>query len=72
MQPPRFLIGRHPERGLMWAAIDCNVNYLEPRITETRFAAYLAPFRSEDDARDALIAAGAEHIEAEVRKKRRG
>jgi hypothetical protein len=70
MQPPRFLIGRHPQRGLLWTAIDPNVNYLEPRITETRFAAYLAPFRSEDEARVALIAAGAAHIEAEARKRR--
>jgi hypothetical protein len=70
MERPRFLIGRHPERGLLWAAIDGNVNYLEPRITETRFAAYLAPYTTEEAAHDALLAAGADHMQAEVRKRR--
>jgi hypothetical protein len=46
------------------------VNYLEPRITETRFAAYLAPFACEEAARGALSAAGALNIEVEVRKRR--
>ena len=71
MQPPRFLVGRHPDRGLLWASVDANVNYLEPRLTEGRFAAYLAPFTSEDAARAALIAAGAEHIEVEERSRGR-
>jgi hypothetical protein len=72
MQPPKFLIGKHPDRGLLWASVDPNVNYLEPRITEGRFAAYLAPYRSEDAAREALLGAGATHIEAEAGRKRRG
>ena len=70
MEPPRFLIGKHPERGLLWAAIDGNVRYLEPRITETRFAAYFAPFPSADEARTALLSAGVMNIEAEVRRRR--
>jgi hypothetical protein len=70
LPPPKFLTGKHPQRGLLWAAIDGNVNYLEPRITETRFAAYLAPFASEEAAREALSRAGAVNIEAEVRKRR--
>ena len=70
MTPPQFLTGKHPTRGLLWASIDPNVNYLEPRITEGRFAAYLAPFRSEEAARAALSEAGATHIEAEGRKRR--
>jgi hypothetical protein len=72
MQPPLFLTGRHPDRGLLWASVDPNVNYLEPHITEGRFAAYLAPYRSEDAAREALGEAGATHIEAEAGRKRCG
>jgi hypothetical protein len=70
MPPAKFLIGRHSKRGLLWASIDEHVNYLEPRITEGRFAAYLAPFRSEDAARAALLETGAIYIEAEDRKRR--
>jgi len=69
MQPPAFLTGRHPRRGVLWAAIDANVHYLEPQVTETRFAAYLAPFTDEQAARSALTAAGAKHVEAEARKR---
>lgn len=70
--PPKFLIGRHPDRGLLWASVDPSVHYLEPRITEGRFAAYLAPFRSEDEARTALLATDATNIPAETGRKRRG
>jgi hypothetical protein len=70
MQPPAFLVGKHPQQGILWAAIDPNVRYLEPRITETRFAAYLAPFIDEETARQALINAGAANIEVEQRKRR--
>ena len=70
MPPAKFLIGRHPDRGLLWASVDEHVNHLEPRITEGRFAAYLAPFRFEDAARAALLATGATNIEAEERKRR--
>lgn len=69
MQPSRFLVGTHPDRGLLWASVHPNVNYLEPRITEGRFAAYLAPFRSEEAARAALLETGAIHVEAEDRKR---
>lgn len=72
MQPARFLVGRHPQRGTLWASIDTENHHLEGHVTERRFGAYLAPYRSEDDARAALIAAGAVNIEAEDRRKRRG
>ena len=73
MQPPRFLIGRHPERGLLWASIDENARFSGSDIGETRFGGYLKPFPSEDAARGALEAAGALQIEAEPdRKRRRG
>jgi hypothetical protein len=67
IQRPKFLTGHHAERGLLWASIDSNVHYLKPQVAETRFAGYLAPFTSEDAAREALIAAGAMNIEAEQR-----
>ena len=72
MNAPRFLTGRCPS-GLLWAAIDANVNYLQPRIAESRFAAYLAPYRSEEAARAALIEACADpdSISAEERKRAR-
>lgn len=73
MSPPPFLIGHHPRRGLLWASIDTTSHHLEGQVAERRFAAYLAPYRSEEDARAALIAAGAGNIEAEQRRgKRRG
>jgi hypothetical protein len=72
MPPAKFLIGRHPDRGLLWASVDEHVNYLEPRITEGRFATYLAPLGSEDAAWAALLATGATSIEAETGRKRCG
>jgi hypothetical protein len=73
LDPPRFLTGRHPQRGLLWAAIDPKVNYLEPQVTESRFAAYLAPFPSDEPARQALLTAGADPASlVEERRRRRG
>ena len=70
MQPATFLIGTHPERGQLWVAIDANAHHLQPRVGERRFAAYLAPYPNEEAARRALIGAGAQSIEPEVRKRR--
>lgn len=69
MQAPGFLIGQHPRRGELWAAIDPSARFLKAEIAERRFSAYLAPFASEDDARAALVAAGAQHIKAEQRTR---
>jgi hypothetical protein len=71
MTPPRFLIGHHPRRGELWAAVDPNMHHLQSAIGERRFAAYLSPFRDEDSARAALIAAGAQAIHAEERGGKR-
>jgi len=72
-RPPRFLIGAHPTRGQLWAAIDPNAKYLEAEIAERRFGAYLKPFLDEQSARDALFAAGAASIDEErARGNRRG
>lgn len=67
--PPTFLIGQHPTRGRLWAAI-AEAHHTEPAVAETRFGGYVRPFQTEDDARTALELAGAENIEIERRPKR--
>ena len=69
--PPTFLIATLADGAERWAAIDPYAHHLEARIGERRFAAYLAPFATEEAAREALIAAGAEHITIEARKRAR-
>ena len=75
MNPPRFLIGKLPDGGLAWAAVDPNAHHLQPRVGERRFTAYLAPYPTEEAARQALVAAGAVDIEVDEGrrdKKRHG
>lgn len=71
MQPPQFLIGKHPQHGLIWASIDPVAHHLQPRVGERRFAAYLAPFPNQEAAKRALMAAGATQVMLEERKQRR-
>jgi hypothetical protein len=42
----------------LWAAIEPDTRCEQPRVGERRFPAYLAPFKSEEAAVAALIAAG--------------
>ena len=70
MNPPKFLTGRHPTRGLLWAAIDPTARFAEAAVAERRFGAYLKPFPDEASAQAALLAAGAKWIEVEVRDRR--
>lgn len=71
MQPaPKLLTGKHPERGLLWAAIDGNARFLKGEVADRRWGAYLKPFTSEEAAREALHYAGAYHVEAEAGRKR--
>jgi hypothetical protein len=58
--PKRLLTATHPELGMLWAAVDPFVHHIEGAVRESRFAARLAPFRSEADAKAALSEAGAE------------
>ncbi len=55
----RYVIGEHPQLGQLWAAIDPAVHHVEGRVAERRFSAFLAPFKSREDAEAALTAAGA-------------
>jgi hypothetical protein len=54
-----YITAKHPECGTLWAAVDPNCHHLEGKVEELRFSAFLCPFRSDDDARAALTAAGA-------------
>jgi hypothetical protein len=44
----------------LWAAIDPDTRYTEHRVADRRFSAYLTPFRTEEEAVAALVAAGGE------------
>ena len=68
MTPPVFLIGQHPDRGALWAAIEPAAHHVNASIADRRFAAYMAPFRSEAEARVALVAAGANAIAPEPKR----
>lgn len=59
----RFLTGRLPDGSTAWASIDEASLCTSPLVAERRFPAFLAPFLSEQAARDALTAAGAEEIQ---------
>lgn len=69
MTPPRFLVGKLPDGSERWAAIDPSARFLKASIGERRFQAYMAPFTSEEAAREALTVAGADNIAAEERKR---
>jgi hypothetical protein len=66
-----FLTGRRPDGALLWACVDPDCSGRDPEIGERRFSAYVRPFTSEDDARAALVAAGAGTIELEQRPSKR-
>ena len=70
--PSRFLTGRN-DGGLVWACVDEQSLCIAPLVSERRFAAYLAPFQNEPEARQALLEAGAgpETIGPEQRSARR-
>lgn len=55
----RYVIGDHVERGRLYAAFDPLAHHVDPGVRDSRFSAFLAPYRSQEDAEAALIAAGA-------------
>jgi len=67
-----FLTARMPDGSTWWACIDGNSLCSTSSIAGRRFAAYLAPFTEESEARQALLDGGADPqtISAEVRPKR--
>lgn len=54
-----MLVGRHPELGDAFAAFDRKARFTVPAIAPTKFAAWLKPFGSREDATAALETAGA-------------
>jgi len=54
-----YLRASHAELGDLYAAWDPYSNHVEPGVRNSRFAARLAPFRSREEAEQALIAEGA-------------
>jgi hypothetical protein len=42
----------------LWAGIDPDAHHLAGRVCERKFTAFLAPFRTEEDALAALLEAG--------------
>jgi hypothetical protein len=50
---------KHPKRGTLWAAFDPAVHHIKGAVRDSRFGAKLSPFRSMDEAKAALVAAGA-------------
>lgn len=63
MPNPTVVHAKHPTLGTIFAAVDSAVRFTPPRIGDTRFGAVLTPFATEEAARAALRAAGAEPAE---------
>lgn len=59
MSKNAILEGEHPALGKLFAAVDPHARYVQPKVSELRFAAMLMPFKSEAEATAALEAAGA-------------
>lgn len=55
----RILRAEHPERGTYFAAVDETAHHVEGRVAQTRLGAFVAPFQSEQEACEALLATGA-------------
>ncbi len=68
----RFLTAQNQDGGLLWACVDPLSLCTSPAAAERRFAAYLAPFTSDEPATDALIEAGGkpETVTAEQKPRR--
>jgi hypothetical protein len=58
MTKGKFFVGEHSQRRRLWAAVDPQTINADGRVEDLRFAAFLAPFKSKEAARHALIAAG--------------
>jgi hypothetical protein len=54
-----LIMGKLPDAGNLFGAVDGSAHHVQGKVGETRFAALLSPFRSEADALAALKAAGA-------------
>jgi hypothetical protein len=53
-----FITAEHPQCGRLWAAVDEQAHHLTGQVAERRFAAFLTPYNSREEAEAALIAEG--------------
>jgi hypothetical protein len=53
------IAAEHDERGRLFAAFDPEAHHVEPGVPTSRFAAFLAAFRTSEEAERALLEAGA-------------
>lgn len=54
-----FIEGQHPEQRRVFAAVDGEVRFVEGKVAVSRLGAMLAPFKTDEEARAAIVAAGA-------------
>ena len=54
-----ILKAEHPEKGTYFAAVDPEVRHIEGKVAQTRMGAFLAAFKTEVAACEALLAVGA-------------
>ena len=72
MSTTRFLTALHPSRGMIWASYDPDALCTAPAVTDRRFSAYVAPHKSADLARAALVDAGCDPRSVTPEPERRG
>lgn len=56
--PPKYITAEMPDGTTIFAAIDANARFVEPKVADRKFGAFLTPFPSLLEARAALVAAG--------------
>lgn len=54
-----YVLGEHPTRGTLFAAVDPDALCKNSELAERRFVAFMTPYKSVEEAEAALIAAGA-------------
>jgi hypothetical protein len=52
------ITAEHPGRGTLYAVVDTRAHHVDGQVAERRFGAFLSPFRSQQEAQAALVAAG--------------
>lgn len=53
------MIAAEGPQGRLWACVDPSAHHVEGKVAPGRLTALLNPYRHEDEARAALVAAGA-------------
>lgn len=54
-----YVLGEHPTRGMLYAAVDPAALCQNSQIAERRFVAFMTPYKTVEEAEAALIDAGA-------------